>query len=94
MAFDIEMIKKVYDNMASRVDARKVVGHPMTLRKFYTVTYGMRRKQAYGRGVDYVDLCSRQSSLSRCNSLKWFCCNFMHGKKTVAVPITVHCDHL
>ena len=32
MAFDIEMIKKVYDNMTSRVDAaREIVGRPLTL---------------------------------------------------------------
>jgi aconitate hydratase len=31
MAFDIEMIKKVYENMTSRVDAREIVGHPLTL---------------------------------------------------------------
>jgi hypothetical protein len=33
MASDIEMIKSVYDNMASRVDAARKVGHPMTLRE-------------------------------------------------------------
>jgi hypothetical protein len=43
MAFDIEMIKKVYDNMTTRVDkAREIVGHPLTLtEKFYTITFGM-----------------------------------------------------
>ena len=32
MAFDIDMIKKVYDTMSSRVDkAREIVGRPLTL---------------------------------------------------------------
>ena len=32
MAFDIDMIKKVYANMTERVDAaREVVGKPLTL---------------------------------------------------------------
>jgi aconitate hydratase len=97
MAFDIEMIKKVYDNMASRVDAaRKVVGHPMTLSEkiLYSHLWDGVAKQAYGRGVDYVDFAPDRVACQDATA-QMALLQFMHaGKKTVAVPTTVHCDHL
>jgi aconitate hydratase len=97
MAFDIEMIKKVYANMTSRVDAaREIVGRPLTLTEkiLYSHLWDGSAKQAYGRGVDYVDFApdrvACQDATAQMASLQ-----FMHaGKKTVAVPTTVHCDHL
>ena len=58
MAFDIEMIKRVYSNMADRVDtARKVVGRPLTLSEkiLYNHLWESKPNQAFTRGVDYVD---------------------------------------
>ena len=58
MAFDIEMIKKVYANFGSRIEAaRKVVGKPLTLTEkilYAHLTEGDASK-AYSRGADYVD---------------------------------------
>ena len=47
MAFDIEMIKKVYERMPERVDsARSIVGRPLTLaEKSFMLTSGKRRQQ-------------------------------------------------
>jgi aconitate hydratase len=45
------------------------------------------------RGADYVDFA--QSGVSRCNGSNGLLLQFMHaGKSKVAVPTTVHCDHL
>jgi aconitate hydratase len=59
MAFDIEMIKKVYDNMATRVDkAREIVGRPLTLTEkiLYSHLWDGLPSKAFGRGeIDYVD---------------------------------------
>jgi aconitate hydratase len=58
MAFDIEMIKKVYDNMTSRVDAaREIVGHPLTLTEkiLYNHLWDGKPSKAFARGTDYVD---------------------------------------
>ena len=97
MAFDIEMIKKVYDNMAVRVnDARKVVGRPLTLTEkiLYSHLWDGEAKQAYGRGVDYVDFAPDRVACQDATA-QMALLQFMHaGKKTVAVPTTVHCDHL
>lgn len=97
MAFDIEMIKKVYDNMTSRVDAaRKVVDRPLTLTEkiLYSHLWDGTAKQAYGRGVDYVDFAPDRVACQDATA-QMALLQFMHaGKKTVAVPTTVHCDHL
>ena len=97
MAFDIEMIKKVYANMTSRVDAaRKIVGRPLTLTEkiLYSHLWDGVAQQAYGRGVDYVDFAPDRVACQDATA-QMALLQFMHaGKKTVAVPTTVHCDHL
>jgi aconitate hydratase len=97
MAFDIEMIKKVYDNMVSRVDsARKIVGRPLSLTEkiLYNHLWEGIAKEAYKRGVDYVDFAPDRVACQDATA-QMALLQFMHaGKKTVAVPTTVHCDHL
>jgi len=58
MAFDIEMIKKVYANFGPRVEAaRKLVGRPLTLSEkiLYAHLWDGNTNTAYTRGTDYVD---------------------------------------
>ena len=97
MAFDIEMIKKVYDNMPSRVDkAREIVGRPLTLTEkiLYTHLWEGTPSQAFKNGVDYVDFAPDRVACQDATA-QMALLQFMHaGKKTVAVPTTVHCDHL
>jgi aconitate hydratase len=97
MAFDIEMIRKVYASMTSRVDAaREIVGRPLTLTEkiLYSHLWDGAAKQAYGRGVDYVDFAPDRVACQDATA-QMALLQFMHaGKKTVAVPTTVHCDHL
>ncbi|MFV8375243.1 aconitate hydratase [Flavobacterium sp. LB1P71] len=97
MAFDIEMIKKVYANMTSRVDAaREIVGRPLTLTEkiLYTHLWDGTPSKAFARGVDYVDFAPDRVACQDATA-QMALLQFMHaGKKTVAVPTTVHCDHL
>jgi aconitate hydratase len=97
MAFDIEMIKKVYDNMPSRVDkAREIVGRPLTLTEkiLYTHLWEGTPSQSFKNGVDYVDFAPDRVACQDATA-QMALLQFMHaGKKTVAVPTTVHCDHL
>ncbi len=97
MAFDIEMIKKVYANMTSRVDAaRELVGRPLTLTEkiLYTHLWEGQPSQTFSRGVDYVDFAPDRVACQDATA-QMALLQFMHaGKKTVAVPTTVHCDHL
>ena len=97
MAFDIEMIKKVYDNMTTRVDiAREIVGRPLTLTEkiLYNHLWDGMPTIAFARGADYVDFAPDRVACQDATA-QMALLQFMHaGKKTVAVPTTVHCDHL
>jgi aconitate hydratase len=97
MAFDIEMIKKVYENMPGRVDkAREIVGRPLTLTEkiLYNHLWDGNPTQAFGRGVDYVDFAPDRVACQDATA-QMALLQFMHaGKAKVAVPTTVHCDHL
>ncbi|MFV5703534.1 aconitate hydratase [Flavobacterium sp. XS2P12] len=97
MAFDIEMIKKVYANMTSRVDAaREIVGRPLTLTEkiLYSHLWDGTPSKAFTKGVDYVDFAPDRVACQDATA-QMALLQFMHaGKKTVAVPTTVHCDHL
>jgi aconitate hydratase len=97
MAFDIEMIKKVYENMTSRVDkAREIVGHPLTLTEkiLYNHLWDGMPSKVFARGTDYVDFSPDRVACQDATA-QMALLQFMHaGKAQVAVPTTVHCDHL
>jgi aconitate hydratase len=97
MAFDIEMIKKVYENLAERVDkARDLVGRPLTLSEkiLYSHLWEGTPSQAFTRGKDYVDFAPDRVACQDATA-QMALLQFMHaGKAKVAVPTTVHCDHL
>ena len=97
MAFDIEMIEKEYATMADRVDkARDIVGRPLTLSEkiLYSHLWEGMPTQAFTRGKDYVDFAPDRVACQDATA-QMALLQFMHaGKKTVAVPTTVHCDHL
>ncbi|WP_291118322.1 aconitate hydratase [Flavobacterium sp. UBA6135] len=97
MAFDIEMIQKVYANLAERVDkARELVGRPLTLSEkiLYSHLWEGTPSQAFKRGEDYVDFAPDRVACQDATA-QMALLQFMHaGKSKVAVPTTVHCDHL
>ena len=97
MAFDIDMIKGVYARMTERVDhARKLVGRPLTLSEkiLYAHLWDNPAEKAYGRGKDYVDFAPDRIACQDATA-QMALLQFMHaGKPKVAVPTTVHCDHL
>ncbi|MFN3641080.1 MAG: aconitase family protein, partial [Flavobacterium sp.] len=97
MAFDIEMIQNVYAQMAERVDkARELVGRPLTLSEkiLYSHLWEGTPTQAFTRGKDYVDFAPDRVACQDATA-QMALLQFMHaGKSKVAVPTTVHCDHL
>jgi aconitate hydratase len=96
MVFDIEMIKSVYAAMPERVAAaRKLVGRPLTLaEKILYAHLDKPASRAYERGRDYVDFrpdrVAMQDATAQMALLQFMTC----GRDKVAVPSTVHCDHL
>ena len=97
MAFDIEMIKKVYETLPERVDkAREVVGHPLTLSEkiLYSHLWDKTPSQKFERAKDYVDFAPDRVACQDATA-QMALLQFMHaGKSKAAVPTTVHCDHL
>ena len=97
MAFDVDMIKKVYERMAGRVDsARKIVGRPLTLSEkiLYNHLWDGLPKEPFKRGVDYVDFAPDRIACQDATAQMALLQFMQAGKKKVAVPTTVHCDHL
>ncbi len=97
MAFDVDMIKQVYDRMVDRVDtARNIVGKPLSLSEkiLYNHLWEGNAKHDYKRGVDYVDFAPDRIALQDATAQMALLQFMQAGKKKVAVPTTVHCDHL
>ncbi len=97
MAFDIEMIKSAYANMTERVDkAREIVGKPLTLAEkiLYSHLWDGNPSKAFVRGKDYVDFAPDRIACQDATAQMALLQFMQAGKEKVAVPTTVHCDHL
>ena len=97
MAFDIDMIKKVYSQMAERVDkARDIVGKPLTLSEkiLYNHLWDGMPSNVFTRGKDYVDFAPDRIACQDATAQMALLQFMQAGKEKVAVPTTVHCDHL
>ena len=96
MVFDIEMIKKVYSSMKDKVDnAKRVCNHPLTLSEkiLYSHLWNNLNKP-FERGADYVDFAPDRIACQDATAQMALLQFMQAGKSKVAVPTTVHCDHL
>ena len=97
MAFDINMIKDVYQRFGGRIEAaRKQVGKPLTLTEkiLYAHLWEGDPSQSYERGNDYVDFAPDRVAMQDATAQMALLQFMQAGKPQVAVPSTVHCDHL
>ncbi len=97
MAFDIDMIKKVYETLPERVDkARELVGKPLTLSEkiLYAHLWDGKAEKPFTRGKDYVDFAPDRIACQDATAQMALLQFMQAGKDKVAVPTTVHCDHL
>src|SRR3989339_983626 len=97
MAFDIDMIKKVYAEMPAKVDnARKVLGRPLTLSEkiLFAHLHANQPIANFERGVTYVDFAPDRVAMQDATAQMALLQFMQAGRPTVAVPSTVHCDHL
>lgn len=97
MVFDIEMIKSFYASLPNKLaEIRKIINHPLTYAEkiLYTHLYEQDFAKEFGRGEDYVDFHPDRVAMQDATA-QMALLQFMHaGKPKVAVPSTVHCDHL
>ena len=97
MAFDLDMIKRVYDTLPKRVEkARKMLNRPMTLAEkiLYSHLYDGDPTKIYQRGKDYVDFAPDRVAMQDATAQMALLQFMMAGKDKVAVPSSTHCDHL
>ncbi|WP_276496503.1 aconitate hydratase [Pontibacter litorisediminis] len=97
MAFDLEMIKAVYAGMDERIAAaRQAVGRPLTLTEkiLYAHLFDGKAQQSFERGKSYVDFAPDRVAMQDATAQMALLQFMQAGKPTVAVPSTVHCDHL
>ncbi|HMQ77057.1 MAG TPA: aconitate hydratase [Flavobacteriales bacterium] len=95
--FDLDMIKAVYSRYPARVAAaRKAVGRPLTLTEkiLYAHLWDGDAKTAFNRGKDYVDFAPDRVAMQDATAQMALLQFSTTGRKQVAVPSTVHCDHL
>jgi aconitate hydratase len=97
MAYDIDMIKSLYAGMGTRIEAaRKVVGKPLTLTEkiLYSHLADALPASAYTRGNSYVDFNPDRVAMQDATAQMALLQFMQAGRPKVAVPSTVHCDHL
>ena len=97
MAFDIDMVKSVYSRISQRVEAaRKVLNKPLTLSEkiLYGHLWDGEASIAYERGKSYVDFAPDRVAMQDATAQMALLQFMQAGKKKVAVPSTVHLDHL
>ena len=96
MAFDFDMIKNIYSDIVNNVDeAKKIIDKPFTLTEkiLYSHLWGNISKN-YQRGKDYVDFKPDRIACQDATAQMALLQFMQAGKTKVAVPTTVHCDHL
>lgn len=97
MAFDLDMIQRVYANLGERVEAaRQAVGRPLTLSEkiLYSHLFAGTPTQAFERGKAYVDFAPDRVAMQDATAQMALLQFMQAGRPKVAVPSTVHCDHL
>ena len=97
MAFDIEMIKSVYSKIKNRVNkARELSGKPLTASEkiLYSHLWDGNPEKVFSRGKDYVDFAPDRIACQDATAQMALLQFMQAGKAKVAVPTTVHCDHL
>ena len=97
MVYDLDMIKKVYAKFPERIEAaRKVVGRPLTLSEkiLYAHLWDGNATASFERGNSYVDFAPDRVAMQDATAQMALLQFMQAGKKKVAVPSTVHADHL
>lgn len=97
MAFDINMIKRVYANMPERIEAaRRILQKPLTLTEkiLYTHLSAGTAEHVYERGNSYVDFAPDRVAMQDATAQMALLQFMQAGRPQAAVPSTVHCDHL
>lgn len=95
--FDLDMIQAVYDRFPTRIEAaRKAKGKALTLSEkiLYAHLWEGNASQEFSRGKSYVDFAPDRVAMQDATAQMALLQFMQAGRSKVAVPSTVHCDHL
>ena len=97
MAFDIEMIRNYYAGLDEKISKiRSLLNHPLTASEkiLYSHIWKDDISDIYKRGIDYVNFAPDRIACQDATAQMALLQFMQAGKDKVAVPTTVHCDHL
>jgi aconitate hydratase len=96
MIQDFEVIKKTYSTLADKIEAgRQVFKRPLTLSEKILICHlNEPLSQAPERGETYVELNPDRVAMQDATAQMALLQFMRAGRRQVAVPSTVHCDHL
>lgn len=97
MAFDIDMVKKVYENLPAKLQkVRQTINRPLTLSEkiLYSHLHESQKIEDFQRGGSYVDFAPDRVAMQDATAQMALLQFMTSGRSKVAVPSTVHCDHL
>ena len=96
MTANFDMIKKLYEGYRDKLEkARKVLNRPLTyIEKILYAHLWETTETGYVGGKDYVELSPDRVAMQDATAQMALLQFMSAGRKSVAVPSTVHCDHL
>ena len=97
MAFDLDMIEKLYAGFAAKVaEARALLGRPLTYSEkiLYSHLFDPLPATPFKRLGSYVDFAPDRVTMQDATAQMALLQFMQAGKAKTAVPSTVHCDHL
>ena len=95
--FDLNIIKNFYESLPNKIrDLRKVVDRPLTLSEkiLYAHLYDFSKLKKFNRGLSYANFSPDRVAMQDATAQMALLQFMMAGREKVAVPSTVHCDHL
>lgn len=97
MTFDFKMIHAVYKTYEEKISRiKEVLNRPLTLTEkiLYTHLFEPGDLNDFRRGEDYVNFAPDRVAMQDATAQMALLQLINSGRKQVAVPTTVHCDHL
>src|SRR5665647_2645733 len=95
--FDLELIKKNYKELSAKIEnTKKHLNRASTLSEkiLYAHLFQDQPVQDFKRGIDYVDFAPDRIAMQDATAQMALLQFMQAGRPQVAVPSTVHCDHL
>lgn len=97
MVFDAEIIRNVYHTLPERIRNTKVIlNRPLTLTEkiLYAHLSPDEELKSFNRAADYVNFSPDRVAMQDATAQMALLQLMNSGRESVAVPSTVHCDHL